>query len=405
MNNFWQLTRYEYKKILRKKSTIIILILTVAVTLLSSLAILVGNVYVDGVPTETYYEAMKTERSYARAHSGLEIDSSLLLEMSTAYGKVPAEGKYSETKEYNLYARKYSHIYGIARTIYGELEEKFSIAQIQKLTPEMADSLYDIRREAVEREVSSLMASEATKEHLLQLDSQVETPFVFDYAEGYARFFGIMYTTGIIICFASAILLASIFAGEYTSGADQLLLSSRNGKKTLIYAKLFTSVTLSGGICLFLTLLTYLQCMFTYGWDGINAPIQLFMPLTVYPFSIGTTVLLYGINIFMATQLTIGITVFLSSRMKTPFGVIVITCIFLMFPMFISDPERSVLLSNFLSMLPTNMMAIWNLLSLRLFEFGRISIEPYIICPILCAILSAFFLFFAKRGFEKHQIG
>ncbi len=59
MNNFWDLVRFEYKKIYMKKSTWIAMVLFVVGIVFSCFGVIIGNEYVDGIPVRSHYESMK----------------------------------------------------------------------------------------------------------------------------------------------------------------------------------------------------------------------------------------------------------------------------------------------------------------------------------------------------------
>lgn len=403
MNSFWDLTRFEFRKIFRKKSTVIILLITVLISIFSCGAVLLGDIYENGKPVESQIEAMNKDRSYARALGIRMIDETILLEMSVAYGKIPVNEGYRQTSEYQQYARPYASIYDLARQVYGA-SEPFNVDNAKTLTSQKAKNFYDIRNEIVKTDIQEMNASDATKQKLLELNSQVDTPFEFSYSDGYTRFFTMMYTTGMLVCFVAAILLAPLFAGEYSSGTDQVILTSKNGKGKLILAKLFVGFITALGLSLIFSMLTYFQCMLTYGFDGANAAIQLFRPLDVYPLTMSQLALLCIICVMSGTLLTCAINMLLSAKLKSAFSVIILIGILMIVPMFINDPGISVLLSNLMNLLPTNMMALWTQLDAQLFELGNLSIEPYVLIPIFSLVVSIIMSIFAYFGFKKHQI-
>lgn len=161
---------------------------------------------------------------------------------------------------------------------------------------------------------------------------------------------------------------------------------------------------ISAGLSLVLTALTFISCMIIYGFDGSQAAIQNLTPLSVYPLKMGELAVICTICVLFANLLTSGITLLLSSKFKSPFGVIIISGVIIMAPMFVNPPETNILLNNLLCLLPANMAAIWNIISEIMFEFGRISIEPYIFMPLFGAGLSAVLLPFAYKAFKNHQI-
>lgn len=405
MNSFWDLVGFEYKKIFKRKSVIVTLILSLIVTVFSCAAILLGDYYVDGEPFESHYEGMIKERTYARSLAGREIDTDLLLETAEAYRKVPLQDRYSVTEEYQTYARPYSAIRMIMMPVYNNRLHKFGVSDIQNLTIEQADNFYNLRYTKLEEAINSNTLNDNSKAKLLSLDKEVKKPFTFDYIDGYQRFLAIMYTTGMLICFASAILLAPLFSGEYTNRTDQLLLSSKHGKKKLIHAKLFTGITLSSGICLILTVITYFQCMLTYGFDGGDAPFQLLVPMCAYPLTMGQVALLLSICILCANIFSTAITLFLSAKLKSPFGVIIIISIITIMPIFITIPDTNIFLHNILSLIPSNMMGYWALITPLLYELPGISVLPYIFIPIFAVIVTIMILPFAYHSFKNHQVG
>lgn len=405
MNNFWSLVGFEYKKILKKKSIILTLILALVLIMFSCVGILLGSRYEGGKRYESNYEGMLKDRAFDRALSGRTIDSELLLETSKAYAKIPNSDRYSTTIEYEQYARKYSRIYAIMRAAYNTKEDRFDLEDAKNLTKEQADNFYQSRYEKIKDTVNSTTLSANAKEKLLTLEEGVKKPFVMDFTDGYTRFFTMMYTTGIIACFVIAICLAPIFSGEYTSGADQLILTSKNGKKSLITAKLFTGVTLSSGICIIMTIITYFECMFVYGFDGANAPLQLYLPWCSYSLSMWQVAAIFSVCVLFGNLFSAAITILLSSKLKTPFGVIIIISIIIIAPMLINIPETNVLLYHLFSLVPTNMMALWMIISSVLFEPFGIAMQPYIFMPIFAGIMVALLLPFAYRGFKYHQIG
>ncbi|WP_105615662.1 ABC transporter permease [Vallitalea okinawensis] len=405
MNSFLDLVGYEYKKIFKRKSVTVTLTLSLIVTIFSCAAILFGDYYVDGEPFESHYEGMVKERAYARNLAGREIDTDLLLETAEAYKKVPLQDRYSVTEAYQTYARPYSAIRMIIMSVYNTRLHKFDMSALQNLTIEQADDFYKLRYSKLVESINSMTLNERSKAKILTLDEEVKKPFTFDYIDGYHRFLVIMYTTGMLVCFVSAILLAPIFAGEYTSGTDQLLLASKHGKKKLIYAKLFSGITVTCGICLILTMITYFECMIIYGFDGGDAPFQLSVPMCAYPLTMRQVALLLSISILFANIFSSAITLFLSAKFKSPFGVMIIISIITIMPIFITKPDNNIFLHNLLSLIPSNMMGSWALITPILYELPGISVLPYIFIPIFAIIISLILLPFAYYGFRNHQVG
>lgn len=404
MSSFWSLVGYEYKKILHKKSVVIVLLLAVIVAAISVWGTLFGSSYVDGEVFESYYDAMIKDRTYARSLAGREIDSKLIMEAAQAYAQIPEADRYYDTPEYQTFARRYSEIYNISRAINNTASRRFNMVDFRVLTDGQAEQLYAIRRDKQVQAVEETGMSDKAKEKVLALDAQIETPFTFSYTDGYRRFFTLMYPVGLMAAFVMAICISPLFSGEYTSGADQLILASKHGKRRLIQAKLFTGFLMAAAICLFLTLINYIFSMLTFGFDGWNSPLQIFNPMLPYPLTMGQTAVLLAVCAFFACLLTTAITMLLSAKFKSPFGVIVLISLLLVVPMFITVSYDRIGLYNLFHLLPTNMMEFGTVTSPIQYELFGLVLKPYVFLPLFAVAVSILLTPFAYRSFKNHQI-
>ncbi len=404
MNSFWRLVGFEYKKILHKKSVIIVLILAVVATAVSVWGTLLGSYYVDGKVFESNYDAMVKDRSYARSLSGREIDSKLIMETVEAYSKVPKKDRYYDTPEYQAFARKYSGLYGIVRPIYNSESRRFNMEDFQLLTAEQAAGFYDLRHGRQVQALEETGMSDKAKEKLIAMDEQIKTPFTFSYTDGYTRFLTLMYTVGLMAAFVMAICIAPIFSGEYASGADQLILASKHGKNMLITAKLFTGFTVASAICLVLTAANYILTILTFGFDGLNSQLQLYYPMSPYPMTMGQTALLFSVCVFFACLMTAAITMLLSAKFKSAYGVIILITLILIVPMFINVSYDKIWLYNLLHLLPSGMMEFGSVTSPIQYEISGVIVKPYVFLPLFAAVVGILATPFAYRSFKTHQI-
>jgi ABC-type transport system involved in multi-copper enzyme maturation permease subunit len=390
---FWQLAGFEYRKMLRKKSIILGLLLAFLLSLINGWGILIGNHYMNGEVFESNYDAMIKDRTYARAMAGRPVDTELILAASQAYEHIPGSAQYQNTEAYQTFARPYSEIYSLTRTIYNTESRRFNVEDFQKLTEAQAGDFYTIRQERLAQVVEQSLMSDHAKKEVLALDNQVQT-----------RFFTMMYITGLIAAFFTAVCTAPLFSGEYACRADQLILTSKHGKGRLIGAKLFTGFSAAAGLAITFILVSYLQCMLTFGFDGGNAPLQLYMPMCSYPLTLGQTALLLSASVLCACLFTAAVTMLLSARFRSPFAVIVLTGLLLLVPMFTNVSEANLLLYNLVHLLPTNMLVFKNVTSLIQYEFLGLVLRPYVFLPLFGAAASALLTPLAYRSFRNHQI-
>ncbi|SHI66281.1 ABC transporter permease subunit [Lutispora thermophila] len=400
MNSFCELVKFEYRKILKKRSTVIILILGILLTAFSCVGPLMGNYYIRGEVYESNYEGMKKDREYARGLSGREINSDLLSETIEAYSHIPiVEGRFTDTDEYQQYARPYSEIQYMIRKVYNidNFREMFSISK------ESLDDFYTVRQSMVEKIINNTAMNSAEKANSLNLSRKVKTPFIYSYAGGYTRLFSQMYVTALIICFICSVCIAPLFAGEYTDRADSLILSSKYGKNKIIHAKLFTGISFTVLLCIVLTIVSFVTTMIFFGWDGSNSPIQLFLPLSIVPYTMGKIALMYSILILFASILSSALTMLLSAKFRSPFMVVVIMTVITVLPGFVNISEDVPWIYHLSNLVPARMFKLENIINIFSIEFLGLIIQPYVLILSFAVLASMALLPFAYRSFKNHN--
>lgn len=405
MNGFWNLVGFEYKKILCKRSIQIMLLLAILLTVFSVAATLLGSYYIDGKPYESNYDAMVKDRTYARALSGRLLDTGLIMETVDAYAHIPKADVYQSTQQYQTIARPYSPIYATIRSVFNTASKRFNMEDFQAITEAQANNYYVTRQEKLKQLLQQTKMGDKAKEQVLALNKQVKTPVAFSYTDGYTRFFVMVNTLGLFSAFVIAVCLAPMFSGEYSSGADQLILSSKRGKNRLISAKLFTGFSLAVILGLVLLALAFCLSLAVFGADGGNAPLQLYLMLSPYPLTMGQTALLLTVVSLFAYMLTAAITMLLSAKLKSSFGVIILVGILLLAPMLGSVSEKNILLYNLYHLFPTQMTSLTSVVDTIQYGFGSLVIHPYVFLPLFAIAVSALLTPLACHSFKNHQIG
>lgn len=405
MKEFWTLVSFEYRKILGKRSVKIALLLTLFLSVFSIWGTLMGSYYIEGELFESNAEAMKKDRAYARELSGRILDDKLLMETADAYQTIPdSAAVYQSTEEYQKNARKYSSIYSLARQVYDTPNVRFGAPEMGTLDPARAEQFYEIRELCMTKQIENAPISENAKEIMMQYSAEVKEPWIFSYSDGYTRFMTIMATSGVMAAFVMAICLAPLFAGEYSNHTDQLLLSARYGKGKLIKAKFFTGFSMTGIVTLLVTLQSYVQSMLTFGFDGGNANVQIYDALFPYPLTLKQAALLQSICVFFACMCMSALTMFFSSRMKSAFGVIILSVLLLCVPMFVKVSAYPLLGYLLFHLMPANMMQYDYIFSMIPYEIAGVVIPPYVMMPVVALCLCIILIPFAYRGFKHHQV-
>lgn len=407
MNLFFELSGYEFKKILCRKRTVIVLTLVILIGAVSVFGTVIGNYYYtdengNEIAVSRYDDEM-IDRRNGEELSGRVIDADLIMEAVEAYRQVELNGSvhYADTTEYQNTARKYSEIYHVVRRTFG----LNSIEEFQALTHEQAEQFDKIRRENMENVIGNSQISDNMKAYWQKCLDKSPEKLTYEYSGGYDRFAAIMYTTAITAGAAIAIMLSGIFSDEYASGADSLILSSKHGKGLVIGAKLFAAFVISAVLILLLISITYAETMIVWGSGGANANITLMGNMFPYPLTVGQSALLYILCMIMACLLFAAITAAFSAVLKAPFNTIIIMSVLLIVPMFINVPDGAPIWVFCLeNLLPTNMMAFWGALYEYQYEIFGLIIPPYVFLPVFALIVSCVCSVLAYRGFKKHQI-
>lgn len=388
MSLFFDLLRYEIKKVLCRKRTVTVLSIVTLLAALSVFAIIAGKVYyIDESGSEaavSRYDEEMTDRKCAETISGRVIDTDLIMEAVEAYRLIPLDTDmyYSDTKEYREYARAYRDIYSIVCKTFS----LSGVEDFQNLTREQAERFDEVRRAGREDVIAHSNISENMRAYWQKCLDRSPGTLTYEYHRGYYRFVAIMYTTAVMVGAAVAILFSGIFSDEYVSGADSLILSSKHGRGMVIGAKLCTVFMVSLAAVLLLTAMTYVETVLIWGSGGAECQLSLIGNIFPYPLTIGQSALLYCLCLTAACLFFSAITAALSAALKTPFNTIVIMAALLIAPMFVSVPDGAPIWVLCLeNLLPTNMMAFWGAMYDYQYEIFGMVIPPYVFLPIFSA--------------------
>lgn len=406
MNNFWNLVRFEYKKLLFKKSVIISTVLAFIVVIFSCFTMVMGSNSQGNYYSEkmSAYEMMQMDKAYEKKLAGKALDGTLILEASKAYQKIDKNVvTYSNTQGYQKYARPYSSIYTLIAPVYSNGGNRFNVDDFQNLSEEDANHYYTIRETQLRKSLmNNPLWSETAINQVLEMDTAVQKPFILEYKDGYQRFFALSVTTIMVILFLISFILSSIFCGEYNKGTDNLILSSKNGKRSFLYAKIFAAVSISFCITTVFILSTYFTCMGIYGFDGTNAQIQLLLPLLTYDFTFLETTIILIITSLLGSIFHASICLFVSAISKSSILPMSISCILIAAGMFTGI--QNILFRCLRYFLPLSMGNFYDITTQLIFDFFGISIPLYQAASIVAIFISILLFVISWKVFQKHQV-
>lgn len=372
MCNFGTLLKYEYKKILKRKITWI----TFGVLLLASVAVALSSGLTASVSEGTFFENVARAREDGKKITGRRIDESLLKEYSDSRERLP------DGVEYFLYLL-------VGGKDVSEITEK---------------ELYESREAMLQQEWSNKQLTEGEKGYLIKQEEQTDTPIVYKYCEGLKKVLAIVYVIGIMQVMFAAICVPIIVADEHSNKMDQLNLSSRLGRRTLLMAKIAAGITLMAAVTVLFLLAAAIPTLYIYGADGFTTQIQLIYPQFSLPLTVGQVLLrMIALSLLIAVLQAVA-AMFLAERLHSSVGAMAVMIGVLILTLLIGMPEEHRVISQLWNLIPSNITGIWAFLDSRLVPaFGRYFTQwqaasgIYVILIILGSIGTC-------RAYHKYQI-
>jgi hypothetical protein len=414
------LFQHEFKKMTRKKSFIIAaLCLMVCITLLSVLFIKEASYSDEAGNIMTGPAAISLNKAQTKELAG-PLTTEKLAAVLTHYQSVindpqnyetlGAEGQSIKNEVYGQQIKKYEDVLDLVRRDFSPVGT-YDYYVLSSVQPEDMANFYEKRtanvQELLNMDYSTGNYTDAEKDYFLNLNSQIKTPFYFAYTQGWydmftRGFLSIMLMAALVTC----ISVSQVFANEYQTGADSIILSSRFGKNKIIAAKVAASVVFTTVIYA-ASMLYFTGIMLAFhGVSGWDTPFQLASFNSPYPFTM-LQVYLYGLAIgYIVTLSIMAIVLLFSAVNKTSFSVVIIGALYIFVPMFLPSSKTGSLINGLVALLPAKAMDIFSVFSVySCYNIAGqiISLPLAILLFSACIIVLAIPLACVK--FKKHQVG
>lgn len=406
------LVKYEFLKILRKKSTLIVMAASLILTgFLFGLPIMQFQTYnqdgvikgADGiayekgqyadlsVPLSEEYvaETIREVQGLFENPDNIGYDGNEQFLIGDAYwnGVAPRE------KLLNLIASTYS-----------KPNEILGYNNLPDLDINGGASFY----QTMERKIQNLLnnpsrkLSNEQKEYWGSMAEKVDTPLQYGYYEGWEVIissFELLMFALLAIC----IVVAPVFSGEYQEGTDAVILSAKYGKTKLTTAKIAASLLFGTAAFILHVVVACGLPLAAFGADGWNLPLQIANTAIPYPLTFLQAVLINIGIIYLVLLAMVGLTLFLSAQMKSPYLVLIILVPILFIPMFLTPNGTTGAYNLTLFLLPyrSTMPEFSKYIS---YQFGSLVLDTLTIRAILYVFLTVIMLPLARLGFKKHQV-
>jgi ABC-type transport system involved in multi-copper enzyme maturation permease subunit len=404
-----QLTRFELRKIVRRKTFLAGMVILAGIAVFMAI-VLVNNMQTTGVEGKFIYgtEAIQLKRQYNMQLAGPLTQESLVrvAERQQDIQSNPAnlDDKGELTVEANgKYGEQDTDIQLLLMHAFSTGEE-MDYNYLSDLKPEMVKDFYKSRMERVqeyvnnEARVGKLTTEE--KSFFMESNRNIPKPFLFNYAMGWDNLFENLTDMFCITAFVIALSLAPVFAGEYQSRTDAILLATRFGRNKLIWAKLTAGLIVSLGLIMMGVAVYCLLMLSIFGFEGGEASIQILRFMAPVPYTVLQT---FGWSVLigcLVCLVTAALTLWLSSRMSSSFSVLTVSGLVLFGSMFL--PEGWGVLRDFL---PGNMAESYRMVTgYKIIQLWGTVIPVYKAVVVFSVAMLLLMLPFTYRAFRNHQV-
>lgn len=295
-----ELFKLEHKKLWRKNST------RVCVLLCFFYCVIFGSVLVyqwltfgsvkGNTSASRYFDGDENIRAcQAYFHKYEELTDETLQEWVRDYQRIHAvleEERRMQGAENRETVKRYQNtgwqtVNSMLKKLYPELE-KPDMAAVMIMScyvePEKLTGVYERREQAIETFLDISGQTGAERDYLLRINEKVKTPFSWKWVEGWSNLLGNAVSgLGTVIALFLAIVLSSLFAGEWHDNTSQLLLTTKNGWRKLACAKVCTGLVFT--LELFaLTAAGMIGSQLVFlGTEGWDMPIQTVKMIAIAP--------------------------------------------------------------------------------------------------------------------------
>ncbi|MCC0634572.1 ABC transporter permease [Clostridioides sp. ZZV15-6388] len=409
------LIKFELKKIIRRKSTIAVILGSLVLSIfLFALMPLKEKSYDDNGKEYRGLQAIELGKQQSKLNEGYITDKKVENSIRK-YQKIfnnPNNIVKDENGFSNFKQDVYLRFFYPNKTFYNFITESYSEPNdinsmiLQSISLKNRTNFYKFRNEKVNTILNSEYSdgnyTQKEKEFWLSKNKKINEPYLNGYYEGWNYFLlgrDLLIFTILAIC----ISIASVFSGEYQSGTDSLILSSKYGKTKVITAKIISSFLFGTIVFTINTIISIGILLLSFGVDGWNLPLQLTVSSTPYPVTFLQATLLSILVIYMILIALIGFTLLLSSCMKSPFPVLITDIALLFIPLFLKYSETNWLYNQILRILPSNAIS-FSFSEYINYRFGSLIIDLPTMIIFTGLILSIIILPFIKNNFRKHQV-
>lgn len=259
------------------------------------------------------YSVIRDSQEYSLEFGG-ELTEENLKQLVRDYQKMESAGMETE-----LDKTDWQSINSWLDTLYPELRDTGkNKTMICYVDPEKLTDFYERRQKAVQNFLENSGQVGAEKEYLLQMDLKVKEPYRYEWVKGWSVLLGDEVAgMGTVMALFLAIILSSLFAGEWRDNTSSLILTTRNGWRKIALAKICTGLLFTMELFAILTVANIVSQIFFLGTTGWDMPVQLIKMISIAPMNMLQAEVYEYAFTFLGAIGYAGIVMFISAGMRS----------------------------------------------------------------------------------------
>lgn len=280
--------RYEVKKVFSKsKNRMAIMILLVLLIITSILTINRVEFTDENGNKSVGFSAAKNLRAEKNEWAGYLTEDVLrdVIEKNNIINNSEEAMSKDIQEQDKAYAKKQG-ILGIKDVINSAFSEyrDYNYFAADSVSSEDVKHIYEKRISTLKEWLDSgeETFTEAEKNFLIQKYENLETPFYYEYADGWAALLQNISTYLLILALIIGFFVAGIFSDEFQTKADSIFFSTKLGRNKGVLSKMGTGFLITSVFYVAFVFLYTFIVLFVLGADGANCPIQLDLWRSVY---------------------------------------------------------------------------------------------------------------------------
>lgn len=283
-------------------------------------------------------------------------------------------------------------------------DNEMGYLNIPEISLEDGASFYQARDDTITMRINSNPNfTDTERTYWKNKSSKIQKNYKYGYVLGWSAF-GDTVQTLIICILGICITVAPVFANEYQTGADAVVLSTRFGKTKVVYAKIISSIIFGTIVFAINAAVALLLPLLTFGADGGNLPLQIMDSTCPYALTFSQSAfILIGIAYIVMMGL-LSFTLLCSSKMSSAFPVLIIDVMIIFLPTFLRMPKTN-LWQHIYHLFPDQTLGGLSVFKEYFsYALGGIVLNPFGMSLLVYTVIVFAALPLAGRIFSTHQV-